>query len=99
MVKLELELSDIDYDRILRDILPQVADRLRESGSSLAGLLNNPLASTLISGAPDSLKDKMAAELINMNAARLEQKLQEAAAQNGVPGTVRNLKATAVSES
>ena len=93
MVKLELELTDIDYDTLLNEYLPKMQEKLGANSplSSLGGL-----AGSLFSLAGDSMKDKMAAEIINMNAARLEQKLEEMAAKNGIPGRVRNLKATAV---
>lgn len=98
MVKLELELTDIDYDALINEYLPKFQDKLAESGSPLSSLLGGGLATTLLAHASTSMKDKMAAELINMNAPRLERKMEEMAAKNGLPGRVRNLKATAVSD-
>lgn len=99
MVKLELEITDIDYDTLIREVLPRVADKLQENGGSLAGLVNNPMATTLLQMAPTGLKDKMVAELINAGASRLESALEETAARNGIPGKIRNLRATAAGES
>lgn len=98
MVKLELELTDIDYDALLRDYMPKIKDKLEQSGSPLAGMLTGGMASTMLQLAPASMKDRLAAEMLNMNAARLEQQLTEMAARNGINGKVRNLKATAVNE-
>ena len=98
MVKLELELTDIDYDALLRDYLPRIKDKLEQSGSPLAGMLSGGMASTMLQMAPTSMKDKLAAEMLNMNAAKLEQQLGEIAARNGLSGQVRNFKATAISE-
>ena len=98
MVKLELELTDIDYDALLRDYLPKIKDRLEQSGSPLAGMLSGGMASTMLQLAPTSMKDKLAAEMLNMNAAKLEQQLGEIAARNGLSGKVQNFKATAISE-
>ena len=96
MVKLELELTDIDYDALLRDYLPKIKDKLEQSGSPLAGMLTGGMASTMLQLAPTSMKDRLAAEMLNMNAAKLEQQLAEMAARNGINGKVQNLKATAV---
>ena len=98
MVKLELELTDIDYDALLRDYLPRIKDRLEQGGSPLAGMLSGGMASTMLQMAPTSMKDKLAAEMLNMNAGKLEQQLTEMAARNGISGKVRNLKATAMNE-
>ena len=98
MVKLELELTDIDYDALLRDYLPKVREKLEQSGNPLAGMLAGGMAGTMLQMAPTSMKDRLAAEMLNLNAARLEQQLTEVAARNGINGKVQNLKATAVTE-
>ena len=98
MVKLELELTDIDYDTLLRDYLPKIKDKLEQSGIPLAGMVSGGMASTLLQMAPASMKDRLAAEVLNMNAAKLEQQLSEIAARNGLSGKVQNFRATAVSE-
>ena len=93
MVKLEIELSDIDYDQLLNTYLPKMQEKLGENSplSSLGGL-----AGSLLGMAPDSMKDKLAAEAINANADKLSEKMEEMAAKNGIPGKVKNLRATAV---
>ena len=94
MVKLELELTDIDYEFLIREYLPKVREKMEQSGSLLSGLLSGGgMAETLLLRSPDSVKDKLVAELINMNAARLEQELESLARGNGIPGKVRNLRA------
>ncbi len=98
MVKLELELTDIDYDALLRDYLPKIREKLEQSGNPLAGMLSGGMAGTMLQMAPTSMKDRLAAEMLNLNAARLEQQLTEVAACNGINGKVQNLKATAVTE-
>ena len=98
MDKLELELTDIDYDALLRDYMPKIKDKLEQSGSPLAGMLTGGMAGTMLQLAPTSMKDRLAAEMLNMNAAKLEQQLTEMAARNGINGKVQNLKAKAVNE-
>ena len=95
MVKLEIELSDIDYDQLLNTFLPKMQEKLG-SNSSLSSLLGGGLAGSLMSLAGNSTKDKLAAQVINMNSDMLGRKMEEMAAKNGIPGKVRNLKATAV---
>ena len=47
MIKLEMELSDIDYEVLVKEILPKVADRLKQNGSPLAPLLSGGMAARL----------------------------------------------------
>ena len=75
MVKLELELTDIDYDCLIREYLPKVREKLQQGGSPLSMLLSGGMVETLLLRSPDSVKDKLAAELINLNAPRLEEQL------------------------
>ena len=94
MVKLEIELSDIDYDQLMNNFLPKMKEKLGEN-SPLSSLLGGGLAGSLMSFAGNSTKDKLVAEVINMNADKLGRKLEEVAANNGIPGKVKNLRATA----
>ena len=95
MVKLEIELSDIDYDQLMNTFLPKMKEKLGEN-SPLSSLLGGGLAGSLLSMTGNSTKDKLAAEVINMNADKLGQKMEEMAAKNGIPGKVRSVRATAV---
>ena len=95
MVKLELELTDIDYDYLIREYLPKVQEKLQQNGSALGSLLGSGLAGGMLQMMPSSMKDKLAAELINASSARLSEELEKMAARNGVPGKVRNLRASA----
>ena len=95
MVKLEIELSDIDYDQLMETFLPKMKEKLGEN-SPLSSLLGGGLAGSLLNMAGNSTKDKLAAQVINMNSDMLGRKMEEMAAKNGIPGKVRSLKATAV---
>ena len=48
MVKLEIELSDIDYDQMLNTLLPKVQEKLGDN-SPLSSLLGGGLAGSLFS--------------------------------------------------
>ena len=96
MIKLEMELSDIDYEVLVKEILPKVADRLRQNGSPLAPLLSGNMAANILLHASDSVRDRMAAEILNAAAPRLSGTLEKLAADNGVPCKVLGLRASAV---
>ena len=70
MIKLEMELSDIDYEVLVKEILPKVADRLKQNGSPLAPLLSGGMAANVLLRASDSVRDRMAAEILNAAAPR-----------------------------
>ena len=95
MVKLEIELSEIDYDQMMEIWLPKLQEKMGSNSpfSSLGGL-----AGTLFNLAGNSTKDKLAAEVINRNSDVLGEKLERMAAQNGIPGKVKSLRATAVAD-
>ena len=75
MIKLEMELSDIDYEVLVKEILPKVADRLKQNGSPLAPLLSGGMAANVLLRASDSVRDRMAAEILNAAAPRLTESL------------------------
>ena len=91
MIKLEMELSDIDYEVLVKEILPKVADRLKQNGSLLSG----GMAANVLLRASDSVRDRMAAEILNAAAPRLTGTLEKLAADNGIPCKVQGLRATA----
>ena len=97
MVKLEIVLSDIDYDRLLNTFMPQMKEKLGEN-SPLSSLLSGGLAGSLLSMAGNSTKDRLAAEVINRNSDMLGRKMEEMAERSGIPGKVKSLRATAVSD-
>ena len=99
MIKIELELTDIEYDALLDAYLPQLQGKLGESGSPLARLLAGgapaSLARAALSRAPQSAKDKLAAELLNANAEKLKGELTRFAAENGIRGRIAAFRARA----
>ena len=95
MIKLELELHDVDYDTLIREYMPRIREMLEKSGNALSGALSGPLAETILLRSPDSARDKLCAELLNANSAALARRLETLAAQNGIRGTVKNVRAEA----
>lgn len=88
MIKLEIEIDDIDYGALAKELAPMAGDALRSSGNPLAALLQNgaagPLARAVLDRTPKSAKDKLAAELIESNSWKLITALEQAANRKGV---------------
>lgn len=99
MIKLEIEIDDIDYGALAAEYLPQMGDRLRAGGNPLAMLLSSgaagPAAQALLARAPKSAKDKLAAELIDSNSWKLRTTLEQMASQKGVAIRIGKLHASA----
>ena len=97
MIQLTINLSDLDYDSLLSQYLPQMTEKLRESGNPVAMLLSNgmpaSMAQNIVRGLPQNVKDQLAADLLNTNAKKLMGKIEQTARANGVGVSVSNLRA------
>ncbi len=97
MIKLELEISEVDYKTLL-SLLPQLGEQLRQSGNPVGMLLSNGMSSGMAKRVLATLsqeqKDKLAADLINGNSQKLIGKTEELARQNGVGLKIASLEAT-----
>ncbi|MCD8051750.1 MAG: hypothetical protein LUE89_08745 [Clostridiales bacterium] len=98
MIKLELEISKVDYETLL-NLLPQMGEQLRQSGNPVGMLLSNGMsagmAKKVLSTLSQEQKDRLAADLINGNSRKLIDKTEELAQQNGVGLKIASLEATA----
>ncbi len=98
MIKLELEISEVDYETLL-NLLPQMGEQLRQSGNPVGMLLSNGMsagmAKKVLSTLSQEQKDRLAADLINGNSRKLIDKTEELAQQNGVGLKIASLEATA----
>ena len=99
MIKLELEIDDIDYAALAQELLPLAGDKLRNDGNPLASLLQSgaagPVAKAVLARTPKSTKDKMAAELIESNNWKLIAALEQAAARKGIRLRIGKIRAQA----
>lgn len=99
MLKLELELTDLNYDTMLEQLLPRLTDQLRSSGNPVGMLLSNGMnagmAKKIIAGLSQEQKDKLLADMLNANSAKLIAKAESYAAQNGIQGKVVSVRAIA----
>ena len=92
MIHIELDLTDIDYERVINEYLPVAQAKLEEKGSALGPMLAG--GAGLFRLAPDSMKDRLVAELLNANNEKIPEELEKAAEKRGIPGRVRNLRAS-----
>lgn len=96
MIKIEIEVTDVDYDGLIDRYLPQVLDQLRQTAGPLGSLLSGGgegLARTVLRKASPSTRDRLAAELINANAGRLSGELEALASRQGVSIRIAGLRA------
>ena len=88
MIRIETTIDELDYDSLLDQYLPAIAEKLRETGNPVGMLLSNgmpaSMAKGIVAGLPQSARDKLAADLLNANGARLGQKVEELAVGKGV---------------
>lgn len=98
MIKLEMEISDLDYELLLEKLMPYMGEHLRKSGNPLGMLLSNGMSSGMakrvLSSVPQSQKDALICDLINSNSAKMAQKVEQTAAQQGVDVRIPRIHAS-----
>lgn len=99
MIKLELELTDLNYDAMLETLLPRMTEQLRNSGNPVGMLLSNGMgagmAKKILSSMSQQQKDQLIVDMLNANKGKLITKAEDLAAQNGIQGRVSSLKVSA----
>lgn len=99
MIKVEIELEDIDYDSLIEQFLPLMIEKLRQSNNPVAMLISNgmpaSMAKMIIKKLPKATKDQLTADLINANKDKISEFLKENAAQNKVSITFGDINAKA----
>lgn len=98
MIRLTIELEDVDFDVLIEHYLPVIGEHLRASGNPLGALLSNGASASMAKGMLRALspekKERLAADLINGNRQRFITSLEEMAASHGFQARVRSLQAT-----
>ena len=94
-MKLQIELSEIDYEALLTRFLPQVAEQMRTSGNPLSAALSMPPAlwKSVLRNLPQSRKDQMAAELLNANQKTLIELLEKLVREQGISAKIEKIQA------
>lgn len=97
MIKLEMDIDNLNYDDLLAQYLPLMTDKLRASGNPVAMLLSNGMSATMakkiLHGLSQDKKDALAADLLNANSKKLIDTATAYAARNGVSLTITKIHA------
>ena len=96
MIRLELEVSEMDLDSLVELYLPQFAEKLKREGNPLHAVLNPTMIKTLLKTMSQEKKEQLACELINGNSAKSAQMFEESAARRGVNFKINSAKATKI---
>lgn len=98
MLKLEIEISELDYLALIQTALPLMQEHLRNSGNPLGMLLSNgmpaSMAQRLLANVPQEQIDALVADMINGNSSKMTSKLEQEASKNGVAIKIASLRAT-----
>lgn len=97
MIKLELELSDLDFDALIDAYLPQIGDQLQKAGHPIGAMLANGMPASVAKGMLRALsqekKEQLAVSLLNSNQRKLISAIENAGAQKGIPLHISQLSA------
>lgn len=87
MIRLELQVSEIDFDRLAERFLPELIAHLRATGNPLAGVLggSKTMALGILRRLPADTKEKLAVQLLTARKQDLTALLENAAAEQGIP--------------
>lgn len=99
MLKLEIEINEVDYPSLITALLPYLGEHLRSGGNPLGMLLSNGMstgmAKNLISKIPPAQLDALIADTINANGGRMSLKAEEIARQRQINIKVSSVHAEA----
>ena len=95
MLKLELELDEIDYDALIERVLALAGERLSDNavGKLLGSSGSVTMAKAALSFLPQEKRDSFAANLVNDHAEKITAAIQNVAEKNGVPCRVCSVRA------
>ena len=96
MIKLELDLQDVDFDALAQRFLPQVAEKLGQAGGAL-GVLGRNMPESMVLGIVKRMspaaKERMAVELIQSQKGLIAERLAAAAQSQGIRLTITGIAA------
>jgi glutamate-1-semialdehyde aminotransferase len=88
MIKLELELSDLDFDALIDAYLPQIADQLQKAGHPIGAMLANGMPANMAKGMLQALsqekKEQLAVSLLNSNKNKMIAAIENGSNQKGI---------------
>ena len=98
MIKLEMDIDNLNYDDLMEQYLPVMAEKLRESGNPVAMLISNGMpanmAKKIVNGLSQDKKDALAADLLNTYSKKLIDAATAYAVRNGVGITISKIHAS-----
>lgn len=101
MIRMTVELDDVDFDTLIDQYLPLIGDQLRASGNPVGMLLSNGMSAGMAKGILRTLsqdkKEQLAADLVNGNSAKICSAIESAAAQKGIQIKAKKLEAQQLS--
>ena len=97
MIELTIKVDSVNYSDLAELLLPMLSDRLPKDGL-MGRLLNSPeraekLVKELLGRMTQEQKDELLVKYINQNRFKAMDKLEEAAARNGVSMKLRDISA------
>lgn len=97
MLKLEVEINEIDYNLLIEKYLPIFIESLQKNNMAISSFIPNGLSSSIIKNIVTKLnyeqKNKLVADLINSNSIKISEKITEIAQKNDIVLTIDSLKA------
>ena len=97
LIKLEIDIDDLNYDDLMEQYLPVMAEKLRASGNPVAMLISNgmpaAMAKKIVAGLSQDKKDALAADLLNAYSQKLIDAATAYAVHNGVGVTISKIHA------
>ena len=93
MIRLELEVSELDSDALVELYLPQFTEKLKREGNPLHAMLNPTVIKTLLKTMSQDKKEQLACDLINGNSEKMATLFEESAARRGIRIKINSAKA------
>lgn len=100
MIKLEIDIKDIDFNGLIDQFLPVMLEKLRQSDNTASKLIANgmpaPVAKMILKNLPQATKEQITAELLSSNKDVISKYLADIASQNSIRLAIGDIRAKSV---
>jgi len=97
MIKIEFNVSEVDYNGIIDMYLPLILENIKSSGSAFGSLVSGGMPASLVKGVlknlPETKKEQLLTELINSNAAVAAEQIGEYIRRQGTSARIFGIHA------
>ena len=97
MIRIEMDVDELDYNALIDQFLPVMAEKLRQTNNPVAMLLSNgmpaAMAKAVLKGLPQEKKDQLTADLINSYSTTIAEKAEDFAKQQNIKVSIRQITA------